>query len=116
MSARPPRPARFEEPAPEWAARPCPFCGWVPSIVILAERCIISCEATACAIGPSVTGPTRAVALDAWNTLGALDPATARCERCACTQTRACPGGCAWDPEAWAAGRALCTRCTGAPT
>jgi len=36
-----------------------------------------------------------------------------RCEKCGCTEDRACEGGCAWDPIAWLNGRYICTRCTG---
>lgn len=35
------------------------------------------------------------------------------CEKCGCTEQRACPGGCAWDPVELVLGRRLCTRCTG---
>jgi hypothetical protein len=42
------------------------------------------------------------------------DLTTAACERCGCTQERACPGGCGWDPFYYAQGRAICTACSGA--
>jgi len=35
------------------------------------------------------------------------------CAQCGCTEQRACPGGCAWDPVELARGRYVCTRCTG---
>lgn len=34
------------------------------------------------------------------------------CERCGCTEVNACAGGCAWDLEAAADGRYICTACT----
>ncbi|MBK8006726.1 MAG: ParB/RepB/Spo0J family partition protein [Gemmatimonadetes bacterium] len=40
-----------------------------------------------------------------------LEEATAFCERCGCTQEEACHGGCAWDPESWRKGKAVCTSC-----
>lgn len=36
-----------------------------------------------------------------------------RCARCGCTERRACPGGCAWDPIELKRGRRICTTCTG---
>jgi len=33
------------------------------------------------------------------------------CEGCGCTEADPCPGGCAWDPDCAAIGRAVCTRC-----
>lgn len=40
-------------------------------------------------------------------------PREHRCEKCGCSESRACPGGCAWDPTYLKRGRHLCTRCTG---
>lgn len=40
-----------------------------------------------------------------------IDLSTASCELCACTETRACEGGCAWDPSFLVEDRAVCTRC-----
>jgi len=34
------------------------------------------------------------------------------CEKCGCTESRACLGGCAWDPNFRRAGRFVCTRCS----
>lgn len=56
-------------------------------------------------------------------TCGAVDSALERaklkieprCQRCGCTEQRACPGGCAWDPAARRRGKWVCTRCTGRP-
>lgn len=42
----------------------------------------------------------------------AFDTTGAVCERCGCTEQRACPGGCAWDPELLAKGHTVCTTCT----
>lgn len=42
-----------------------------------------------------------------------LAPETAWCERCGCTQEQACAGGCAWDPDSWKTGKAICTACVG---
>jgi len=36
------------------------------------------------------------------------------CERCGCTESAACPGGCGWDPAELARGHYVCTACTGA--
>lgn len=33
------------------------------------------------------------------------------CERCGCTESHACPGGCSWDAAALVSGRHLCSRC-----
>ncbi len=36
-----------------------------------------------------------------------------KCRCCGCTESRACVGGCAWDPDELRRGRRICTRCTG---
>jgi len=40
---------------------------------------------------------------------GALDPYRAKCEVCRCSWNQACDPPCSWDPDFWAAGRAVCT-------
>jgi len=35
------------------------------------------------------------------------------CERCSCSENRACEGGCSWDPAYLDEGRYLCTQCSG---
>lgn len=35
------------------------------------------------------------------------------CQMCGCTELRACPGGCSWDPRYLAQGRLMCSRCSG---
>lgn len=44
-----------------------------------------------------------------------LDETTAACEQCGCTWNSPCldaiDPGCAWNPDAWEAGRAICTSC-----
>lgn len=37
--------------------------------------------------------------------------AQARCERCGCTETAACPGGCSWNEKYLMRGRYVCTNC-----
>src|SRR5687768_12630227 len=58
------------EPMPCWDAKPCPFCGWVPSIQIRADNLAkvrIACDGSLCDIAPSVTADTKPVALRRWN-------------------------------------------------
>jgi ParB/RepB/Spo0J family partition protein len=40
-----------------------------------------------------------------------LDEKTAKCEGCGCTWKKPCKGGCAWSPNQWKKGRAVCTAC-----
>lgn len=47
--------------------------------------------------------------------LNALDTKNAKCERCGCTEARACPDGCAWDPFWLTQGRTICTACVTTP-
>jgi len=50
----------------------CPFCGQAPYLEPHGEpsreRTCISCYAPACSVHPSVTAPTRTLALSIWNT------------------------------------------------
>lgn len=57
---------------------------------------------------------TAGLALPAIRTLQPLDELSAVCEGCGCTYFNPCEGGCSWDPEHWARGSAICSRC--APT
>ncbi len=50
-------------------AKPCPFCGWVPSIKPLpvVPGVVIACNFTRCAAKPSTVGATKRTALARWN-------------------------------------------------
>ena len=71
MSETRKRKTATSEPEVCWAAKACPFCGWVPNIQPWhggkPTKRRISCDADQCSVQPSVTGETRAQALRRWN-------------------------------------------------
>lgn len=52
-------------------ARTCPFCGEQPETEFWhgggPRKTMVACRNESCAVGPSVTGTTRARTLDLWN-------------------------------------------------
>lgn len=58
-------------PKPEWEAKPCPWCGMVPSIEPWhgggPQKRRLSCENERCAVAPHITASTRRRALVTWN-------------------------------------------------
>lgn len=66
-----PRDRYKKEQLPGTVALPCPWCGTVPVIQFWhgggPRKRLVSCPSEDCAIAPSVTGTTRARAIEAWN-------------------------------------------------
>jgi hypothetical protein len=70
---------KSSEPVPCWRAKPCPFCGWVPSIRPLRGKVVLACSYAACGPRPSIIrARTERSALTGWNRRRERTPITAR--------------------------------------
>jgi hypothetical protein len=58
---------RQSEPVPCWRAKPCPFCGWVPSIRPLRGKVVLACSYQRCGVAPSIIRASERAALTHWN-------------------------------------------------